>query len=164
MLKERALKIVFAESCTGGLISAALTRIPGVSAYHCGSAVVYQVETKIAWLGVSKKTVAKHGVVSSEVAVEMARGALEHTPHADLAASVTGHLGPGAPEGQDGLMFAAAAVRRAAKRRPKVVVRKHLLDGQFAAQASGPKTLRIQRQMSAACYVLSLCADVLESL
>ena len=61
LLEEHDLKIVFAESCTGGLISATLTRIPGISAYHCGSAVVYQEATKTGWLGVPRTMLDEHG-------------------------------------------------------------------------------------------------------
>lgn len=164
LLKKHNLQIVFAESCTGGLISAAMTRIPGVSAYHCGSAVVYQVETKVAWLGVPKKLLEQRGPVSRQVAVKMAEAALARTPQANLAASVTGHLGPDSPEGQDGLIYAAVALRGAGKKGTKTVVRKHLLEQDPAGKPKSGTKLRIRRQTSAACYVLSFCAETIERL
>ena len=51
LLKGSGRKVVFAESCTGGLVSGALTKIPGISNYHCGGVVVYRNETKRAYLG-----------------------------------------------------------------------------------------------------------------
>ncbi len=51
VLKRLDTKIVFAESCTAGLVSATLARVPGVSAYLCGSAVTYRDEVKTAWVG-----------------------------------------------------------------------------------------------------------------
>ena len=99
VLKSRDLRIVFAESCTGGLVSAALTRVPGISDYHCGSAVVYRIDTKTRWLNVPSELLVKPGPVSNVVARHMAEGVLRHTPEADVAASITGHLGPNAPVG-----------------------------------------------------------------
>jgi len=105
------LKIVFAESCTAGLISATLARTPGASNFHCGSAVVYRLDTKTHWLSVPASMLIDPGAVSEPVAASMAEGALAHTPEADLAVSITGHLGPNAPESQDGLVFVAIALR-----------------------------------------------------
>ncbi len=111
LLKLLQVKIVFAESCTGGLISASLARIPGISDVHCGSAVVYRLETKTKWLGVPASMLIEPGPVSKPVAEAMAIGVLEHTPEAEIAASITGHLGPNAPELQDGLIFVGVAIR-----------------------------------------------------
>ena len=111
LLSRFQRKIVFAESCTAGLISATLARVPGASNFHCGSAVVYRLDTKTRWLGVSRTTLHDHGAVSEAIAIEMALGALAHTPEADLAAAITGHLGPNAPDHQDGLIYIAIAVR-----------------------------------------------------
>jgi nicotinamide-nucleotide amidase len=52
LLKAADWKVVFAESCTGGLVSGALTKIAGISSYHCGGVVVYRNETKQAYLGI----------------------------------------------------------------------------------------------------------------
>jgi len=104
-------KVVFAESCTGGLVSATMTQIAGISDFHCGSAVVYRLETKAEWLGVSREKLQDPGPVSAIVAEQMADGVLNNTPEADIAVSVTGHLGPDAPENQDGLIYIGVAAR-----------------------------------------------------
>ena len=111
LLTQLQLKIVFAESCTAGLISATLARVPGASNFHCGSAVVYRLDTKTQWLDVPASMLNHHGAVSDPVAATMAEGALFHTTEADLAVSITGHLGPHAPEEQDGLVFVGVAMR-----------------------------------------------------
>ena len=71
-LKQQQLRLVLAESCTGGLISAVLAKIPGISEFHCGSAVVYRMGTKQEWLGISAAVLEKPGPVSRWVAAEMA--------------------------------------------------------------------------------------------
>lgn len=111
LLRKAQRRIVFAESCTGGLVAASLARVPGISAFLCGSAVVYRLDTKAKWLGVSEDLLLNPGPVSEAVARAMALGALAHTPEADLAASITGHLGPQAPDDQDGLVFIGIACR-----------------------------------------------------
>lgn len=111
LLADKKLKIVFAESCTGGLVSAALAGVPGISEWLCGSAVTYRSATKVAWLEVDARQIAQKTAVCSEVALQMAVGVLEKTPEADVALSITGHLGPGAPEEMDGLVFVAIATR-----------------------------------------------------
>ena len=153
LLVRKSLRIAFAESCTGVLMSAVLTQIPGISEYFCGSAVVYQAETKAAWLGISGEILAKPGPVSRVVAVEMARGLLEKTPRADLAVAVTGHLGPNAPKRQDGLIWFAAAVREPSfwRLRDRVVVRSHRFPSDD--RCSGQR-LRVRRQRAAAIHVL----------
>ena len=102
-------RLVLAESCTGGLIAAQLATVPGVSQWWCGSAVTYREDTKIRWLQVSAKSIEARTAVSEQVAREMAIGVLRQTPEADVAASITGHLGPDAPPGQDGLIFIGIA-------------------------------------------------------
>ncbi len=160
-LKKHELKIVFAESCTGGLVSATLTRVPGISANYCGSAVVYQIETKSAWLGISSQILDKPGPVSRVVAVEMARNILRKTPHADLSASVTGHLGPGAPKRQDGLVYIAIAVRTGRRRasEPEISVKRLRLE---AARDTTDGSLRIRRQREAAFEVLTTVCSHLD--
>lgn len=111
LLQASDRKVVFAESCTGGLVSGALTKIAGISSYHCGGLVVYRNETKMAWLDIPAAVLEDPGPVSTAVAELMARGALEKTPEADVAVSVTGHLGPQAPPELDGLVFSAVAWR-----------------------------------------------------
>lgn len=163
LLLERKRKIVFAESCTAGLASAALARIPGISACHCGSAVVYRIETKAEWLGIPRDLLDNSGPVSAAVAVEMAAGVLARTPEADCAASVTGHLGPGAPEGEDGLVYIATAVRAAhAEARPATTVHEHRLASDLPGQPRSDEPLRVRRQGAAAALVLQTAADALD--
>ncbi|HUE13974.1 MAG TPA: CinA family protein [Planctomycetaceae bacterium] len=154
-LKALNLRIVLAESCTGGLVSALLTRIPGVSEFHCGSAVVYQVATKAAWLGVPKTLLQDPGPVSREVASKMASGALEITPHADIAAAVTGHLGPGAPPAQDGLVYVAFARRSRSRRQSRSAVAKIELAAEAGDGLQNPQLRRLRRQRSAAAHLLA---------
>jgi nicotinamide-nucleotide amidase len=156
LLERNQTRIVFAESCTGGLVSATLTRVPGISAWLCGSAVVYQVETKHRWLGIPRDLLDDPGPVSREVAAAMATGVLGRTPRADVAVSVTGHLGPDAPLKQDGLVFVAVASRRSAGRIPKTVINRHRLP---EADAVNAKQVRHRRQRQAALLVLEAAAE-----
>ena len=109
-LVDRGLTICAAESCTGGLLCAALTDLPGSSDYFLAGAVTYSNAAKVAHLGVAEATIAAHGAVSREVAAQMARGARTRFG-ADVALSVTGVAGPGA-EGEKplGLTFIGCAV------------------------------------------------------
>ena len=101
LLTRREKKLVLAESCTGGLLASLFTEIPGISNHFCGSFVVYRLDSKQKWLGVSARTLRNRTAVSREVAEEMARGALRRTLEADIAAAVTGNLGPtGEPVGR----------------------------------------------------------------
>jgi PncC family amidohydrolase len=152
-LRARSLRLVLAESCTAGLGAALLGRIPGVSEFLCGSAVVYQVETKARWLRVSRRLLRDPGPVSRQVATAMATGALKATPQADVSAAITGHLGPGAPPAQDGLVFVAFAARGPAGS-TRVVV-KHIELADEKGDGSGrPLQRRLRRQRSAAVHLL----------
>ena len=92
--RTRGLKLATAESCTGGLIAALLTEIPGSSDVVERGFVTYSNAAKAEQLGVPADLIAAHGAVSEPVARAMAEGALAHS-HADLAVSVTGVAGPG---------------------------------------------------------------------
>lgn len=85
--------IVLAESCTGGLVAAALTEIPGSSAVLDRGFVTYSNESKIETLGVSEEIIEAFGAVSVACVYEMARGALERSA-ADVAVSISGIAGP----------------------------------------------------------------------
>ncbi|GAC1647189.1 MAG: competence/damage-inducible protein A [Mycobacterium sp.] len=87
-------RIATAESCTGGLLAARLTDLPGSSAYVAGAVVAYANEAKTELLGVERDLVAAHGAVSEPVAEAMADGALNRF-HADTAVAITGIAGPG---------------------------------------------------------------------
>lgn len=94
LYRKRGLKIATAESCTGGLLAATLTAIPGSSDVFERGWVTYSNEAKSESLGVLAELIADKGAVSLEVAQAMARGAL-HRSHADVALSITGIAGPG---------------------------------------------------------------------
>lgn len=111
MLANRSLKIVFAESCTGGRVCGALTAVAGISQHLCGSFAVYRNESKAAWLGLPLDRLNDEGAVSAWVAKDLATAALQRTDEADIAVSVTGHLGPNAPAELDGVVFIGVAVR-----------------------------------------------------
>lgn len=91
------ITIATAESCTGGMVAAALTDLPGSSDVFDRGFVTYSNAAKIAMLGVSDETLAAFGAVSEEVASEMVQGAMAHST-AQLAVSVTGIAGPGGSE------------------------------------------------------------------
>lgn len=92
---KKNIVLVLAESCTGGLVAAALTDIAGSSAVLDRSLVTYSNDAKRDLLGVPNDTLITFGAVSAETASAMTKGALSHTPAANLAASVTGIAGPG---------------------------------------------------------------------
>lgn len=90
----KGLKLACAESCTGGMVSAALTAIAGSSAVVERGFVTYSNEAKTEMLGVPAELIAAHGAVSEAVARAMAAGALAHS-RADVAIAITGIAGPG---------------------------------------------------------------------
>ena len=95
--RAAGLRIATAESCTGGMVSAALTDIAGSSDVFERGFVTYSNAAKSEMLGVRAETLAAHGAVSEQVAQEMAEGALSHS-QADMAVSITGIAGPGGSE------------------------------------------------------------------
>ena len=92
-LSQENLKITCAESCTGGLLSGLFTEIDGSSKIFDRGFIVYSNQSKIDLLNVDKKLLEEFGAVSEEVALAMARGALENS-HADIAIAITGIAGP----------------------------------------------------------------------
>ena len=86
-------RLGLAESCSGGLLAARITALPGASAYMAGSVVAYSNEAKVELLGVDPALIERHGAVSPEVAEAMSAGALERFG-ADVAVSITGIAGP----------------------------------------------------------------------
>jgi nicotinamide-nucleotide amidase len=94
MLRETRRTITTAESCTGGLLAARLTELPGSSEYFKGSVVAYADEVKVALAGVPAELIESFGAVSAEVAEALARGARERVG-ADVGVGVTGVAGPG---------------------------------------------------------------------
>src|SRR6516165_11758734 len=89
LCRREGLKIAAAESCTGGLLTATLTEIPGSSDVVDRGFVIYSDQAKIAMLGVPASTIEQHGAVSRETGEAMARGALD-VSGVDLAVSITG--------------------------------------------------------------------------
>jgi PncC family amidohydrolase len=94
LLRQRNVTLVAAESCTGGLIADRITNVPGSSEYFLGGIIAYAYEAKVALLNVSWDTLNAYGAVSSEVVLEMARGA-RAAFNSDLAVSISGIAGPG---------------------------------------------------------------------
>lgn len=92
--RQAGLMIATAESCTGGLLSACLISIPGVSSVFERGFVTYSNEAKMEMLGVPSVLIEKHGAVSQEVALAMAEGALARS-RAHVTVSITGLAGPG---------------------------------------------------------------------
>lgn len=93
-LQRRQLSIATAESCTAGLVAAALTAVPGSSAWFERGFVTYSNIAKQEMLGVTGETLSSHGAVSEATVREMAEGALHHS-HAQTALAVSGIAGPG---------------------------------------------------------------------
>lgn len=92
--KSAKMTLSAAESCTGGLVCAALTDVPGASEVFDRGFVTYSNDAKCALLGVDPSIIATHGAVSAETARAMAEGALDHS-RADIAVAITGIAGPG---------------------------------------------------------------------
>jgi nicotinamide-nucleotide amidase len=114
---ERHETVATAESCTGGLVAAALTAIAGSSDVVERGFFTYSNDAKMELLDVPAETIAQHGAVSAQTAAAMARGAVAHAG-ADLAVSTTGFAGPGGGTAQKpvGLVFLGVATRAGASR------------------------------------------------
>jgi nicotinamide-nucleotide amidase len=111
--KKAGLKVVTAESCTGGLVATVLSEAPGAAEYLDGGFVTYTPEQKCTALKIDEKLVRKFGPVSAEVAEAMARGALDCS-QADIAVSITGVAGPDPDKRGNpvGLVYLACARRK----------------------------------------------------
>ncbi len=163
LLEQTHRRIVCAESCTAGLVSATLAGIPGASNWLCGSAVVYRNETKSAWLGVSEELLndPHRGDVCEETALCMAEGVLASTPEASVSVSITGHLGPGALAGLDGVVYIGWA-ERTPPGSPPVVARCQRVQLQTPAPLDRADiTRRVARQSEAAQRVLQVIRECL---
>lgn len=112
----RGIRIATAESCTGGMVSSALTAVPGSSDVFDRGFITYSNQAKQEMLGVPQSLLITHGAVSREVALAMAEGAL-HRSHAELSVAITGIAGPGGgtQEKPVGLVHIACAWRRNGK-------------------------------------------------
>jgi nicotinamide-nucleotide amidase len=107
---DRELMLATAESCTGGLLAALLTDVPGCSHAFERGFVVYTHEAKAQMLDIEPARIERLGAVSSEIAIAMAHGALRRS-EADLALSITGFAGPGQAGEEEGLVHFACARR-----------------------------------------------------
>ncbi|MEN9499881.1 MAG: hypothetical protein RIS83_1700 [Pseudomonadota bacterium] len=128
-MESRGLTLATAESCTGGLIAAALTAIAGSSSVVMAGFVTYANDAKRAMVGVAEATLAKHGAVSAETAREMAEGARARAG-VSLALSCTGIAGPGGatPGKPVGLVFIGCA-----REGSPTLVERHVFAGDRAA-------------------------------
>src|SRR3989441_3509228 len=112
-LRRQGRWLAVAESCTGGLLGAALTDVPGSSAYFLGGVISYADRVKRDQLGVSEATLRRYGAVSEQTAAAMASG-VRRLLHADVGVSITGVAGPDAegskPVGLTFIGIAAATV------------------------------------------------------
>ena len=108
-LRPRGWTVAVGESCTGGLLGAVLTAVPGSSAYVLGGVIAYDNKVKQDMLGVDLRVLEQQGAVSEEVGAAMARGARDRLG-ADVGIGITGVAGPGSDGGKPaGLIFVAIA-------------------------------------------------------
>ena len=117
LCRARNWRLATAESCTGGLVAAALTAIAGSSDVVERGFVTYSNEAKIELLGVAAETIATHGAVSAQTAAAMARGTIARVP-VDLAVSTIGVAGPGGgtPQKPVGLVYLGVATKEGTAR------------------------------------------------
>ncbi|MBQ2902076.1 MAG: CinA family protein [Agathobacter sp.] len=147
LLSKHNLKIATAESCTGGLVAGVLCDISGISAHFEEGYITYSEEAKCKNLGVLPETIAHFGVVSCEVAEEMAMGAAERA-NADCAVATTGVAGPtgGTEENPVGTVCFACVVRN------QVLTERMIFEGN-----------RMEIRMQAAVYAIEMLCDYIES-
>ncbi len=107
---DQELMLATAESCTGGLLAALLTDVPGRSHAFERGFVVYTNEAKAQMLDIDLDAIETRGAVSKETAISMAHGALRRS-EAHLAVSITGFAGPGKPDEEEGLVHLACTRR-----------------------------------------------------
>ncbi|MEW6566582.1 MAG: CinA family protein [Chloroflexota bacterium] len=146
LLRQQGWTLALGESCTGGLVGHRITNVPGSSDYFLGGVVAYAYEAKERLLHVRHETLCRHGAVSRETVLEMAKGA-RVVLGADVGLAITGIAGPGGglPEKPVGLMWIAVSTRRAE------VAESHIFSGD---------RLSVKEQSSDAA--LALLARVLE--
>lgn len=141
LLTQKNMRLVTAESCTGGMIAAAMTDRSGSSSVYERGYVTYSNESKIEELSVKPETIETYGAVSEQTAREMAQGALKNS-HADIALSVTGIAGPngGTDEKPVGLVYIGLALQN---QQPHIV--KNLFEGDRTTirQATVEKALEL---------------------
>jgi nicotinamide-nucleotide amidase len=141
----RGHRLGLAESCSGGLLAARITNVPGASDYFAGSAVTYSYEAKEELLGVPKALLEEKGAVSPEVAEAMAIGALERF-EADVAVSITGIAGPGGGTEEKPVGYVCFNARTADG---KVIARDRVIPGDRSdiRERSGLLAMHMLRQL-----------------
>ncbi|MGE0259609.1 MAG: CinA family protein [Alphaproteobacteria bacterium] len=145
--RSRGWRVATAESCTGGLVAAALTAIADSSDVVERGFVTYSNNAKIELLGVPFETIAGHGAVSGETAAAMARGAVSRAG-VDLAVSVTGVAGPGGgtPQKPVGLVYLGVARKDGATRVERRAFAGDRSDIRRAALTAALEMLRAEAQ------------------
>ena len=141
LLKKKRLKIAFAESCTGGMLSSAITSVSGSSKVFTLGLVAYSNQSKIKLLKVSKKTIKKYGTVSEQVCKAMARN-ISKIGKTNMGLSITGITGPngGTKKKPVGLVYVGV------KRSNKIIVKKYLFKNKgrpYIQRAAVNKSLRL---------------------
>lgn len=147
LLEKYNLKIATAESCTGGLVASVLCDISGISKYFEEGFVTYSENAKMKNLGVLPETIENYGVVSCEVAEEMAIGACK-SANANCAVATTGVAGPtgGTEENPVGTVCFACVVKN------QVLTERMIFEG-----------TRMEIRMQAAIYALEMLCDYIET-
>jgi PncC family amidohydrolase len=136
LLRRHRMHIAVAESCTGGLLGAALTAVAGASDFMLGGVIAYTNELKMALLSVPEEVLRDHGAVSEQCVAAMATGVRLHTG-ADIGVGITGVAGPGA-EGSSkppGLIYIGVAV-------PGTPVRVERLEGDHGREGNRAGAVR----------------------
>lgn len=151
LLRAHSLRIAVAESCTGGLLGAVLTAVPGSSDYVLGGVIAYDNQVKQAQLGVDPRLLAAYGAVSEEVARAMAAGARERLG-SDLAVAITGVAGPGGESEAKpaGLIWLAVAGPGETGGGGAVPVRTRRLDGDQGREGNRAAAVRAALELAEA--------------
>jgi len=159
LLGRHNIRLVAAESCTGGLLASFLTSIPGASQHFCGSLVVYRDDSKSKWLGVEKKLLDDPLItsVSSLVTEKLAREALSRTPEASLAFAITGHLGPNAPADQLGIVHTTVAFKHSGD------CDSHTEQLRIPSETTSPFQTRVVMQHRATLHALEFLRQKIET-
>jgi PncC family amidohydrolase len=136
LLRHHRMRIAVAESCTGGLLGAVLTSVPGSSDYMVGGVIAYTNELKMSLLSVPEHVLRVHGAVSEHCAAAIATGVRLHTG-ADVGVGITGVAGPGG-EGSTkppGLIYVSVAL-------PRMPVRVERLEGDHGREGNRARAVR----------------------